>query len=137
MEKRPRVVVGAVVKKDNKLLLIKEKLEDEKEYWIVPGGGVRFGENLEEAVLRELKEEVGLELTNIKLIDFHQAIFTNFNYHTIIFFFLAETKGLPKISKKEKKVLEACFFTVEEISNLQLVTSAKWLFDNHNLLEAA
>ncbi|MDO8498632.1 MAG: NUDIX hydrolase [bacterium] len=136
MEKRPRVVVSVVAKKDGKFLLIKEKLEDEKEYWIVPGGGVRFGESLEQAALRELKEEVGLELKNLKLINHHQAIFPNFDYHTIIFFFLAETEGKPKLSKKEKKILEASFFSPEEIPNLQLVSSAKWLFDNHNLLES-
>ena len=71
------------------------------ETWIIPGGGVDFGESLEEAVKREIKEELGVEIKIIKFIKFHEAIFTKFNYHTVIFFFL--TEALNENFKLEKR----------------------------------
>jgi len=127
MEKGPRVVVSAVIGKEEKLLLIKEILEDGNEYWIFPGGGVKFGESLEDAIKREIKEELGMDIEIRKLIGFKEAIHTKHNYHTIIFFFLANPLG--ELSINEKKILEARYFNLEEIEKLNLVDSARWAFE--------
>lgn len=132
-EKRPRLVVSVLVEKDSKYLLIKEALEDGKEYWIIPGGGVDFGESLEQAALREIKEETGLEVTDLKYLAYKEAIFPDNNYHTVIFFFEGETKS--EDVTLEDKILEAKFFTKEEFKDLNLVDSAKWLFKNLKLLQ--
>jgi 8-oxo-dGTP diphosphatase len=62
---RPAVTVDAVVfgldAGDLKVLLIKRDLEPYAGRWALPGGFVRVGESLDEAVRRELKEETGLE----------------------------------------------------------------------------
>jgi len=127
MKKEPRVVVSAIIRKGNKLLLTKEVLEDGKEYWIFPGGGVKFGENLEEALKREIKEELGMEIEIEKFINFKEAIFPNYHYHTIIFFFLAKPLNEPSIN--EKKILDIRYFDLKEIENLNLVNSARWVFE--------
>jgi ADP-ribose pyrophosphatase YjhB (NUDIX family) len=126
-EKEPRIVVAAIIRNGNKLLLVKEILESGREYWIFPGGGVKFGENLEEAVKREIKEELGMEIEIEKLLTFKEAIFPEYNYHTIIFFFLA--KPLGKLSIKEEKILDAHYFDFKEIEKLDLVDSARWAFE--------
>lgn len=51
-----RVSVKAKIKQNNKILLVKE---DGKK-WDLPGGGLEHNENIEEALKRELKEEIGL-----------------------------------------------------------------------------
>ncbi len=117
--------------KNGKLLLAKEVLESGNEYWIFPGGGVKFGENLKEAVKREIKEELGMEIKVKKLLGFHEAIFPKYDYHTIIFFFLASPKG--KIRLKEKKILKADYFTLDEIEKLNLVDSARWAVEKLKL----
>ena len=62
MSDSPIVGVGAVVLRDDSILLVKRGSEPGKGLWAVPGGKVRFGETLQEAVRREVLEETGLEV---------------------------------------------------------------------------
>jgi ADP-ribose pyrophosphatase YjhB (NUDIX family) len=55
----PRIRVSAILSRENRILLVRqEKLG--REYWLLPGGGVRQGESLITALRRELAEEIGL-----------------------------------------------------------------------------
>lgn len=126
--KAPRLVVAGLVIKNGKYLLVKEKLGDGKEYWIVPGGGVEFGESLEQAIIREMKEETNLDVYNVEFLNFKEAIFPSHNYHTVIFFFKLKVKKVDM--KLEDQVLDAQFFTKSELKNILLVESAEWLFNS-------
>ena len=123
----PRVIASVVLKRDDKILLIKEILESNKEYWIFPGGGVEFGETLEEAAVREMKEETGLDVKITKFLGFKEAIFPNYDYHTIIFFFLAEPLSEDIILMDG--ILDVGYFTIDEMEELNLVKSARWLLE--------
>ncbi len=127
MEKFPRAISAVVAVQEDKLLLVKEILENGKEYWIFPGGGVEFGESTEDAAVREVKEEIGLSVKIDHLIGFKEVIRKEFDYHTIVFFYMAEPLGEVVIS--DKKILEARYFTLEEASALPLVDSARWVID--------
>ena len=59
---RPRVRVAGILIENNKILLI-EHLKKNKKYWLVPGGGVDWGESTAEALIREYKEETNLDIT--------------------------------------------------------------------------
>lgn len=59
----PVVGVGAVIVRDGKALLIKRGHEPRKGEWSLPGGLVELGESLLDALLREVKEETGLDVT--------------------------------------------------------------------------
>jgi ADP-ribose pyrophosphatase len=52
--------VGAIIVKDQKVLLVKRVHAPGEGLWAIPGGGVRLGETLEEAAEREVKEETGI-----------------------------------------------------------------------------
>lgn len=56
-----RTRATGVVIKDNKVLLIK-RFNNGKQYYVFPGGGVEEGETVEEALIRELKEETSLNI---------------------------------------------------------------------------
>lgn len=133
MRGEPRLVVGGIAKQNGKYLLTKEVLENKKEYWILPGGGVEFGESLEEAVKREMKEELGLNVSVQNFLGFKEAIFPKYNYHTLIFFYALKPKNkLPR--PLEKKILDARYFSPKEIKKLNLVESAAWIFRRMKLL---
>lgn len=129
MRKLPKIIVSAIVEKDNRILLIKEVLESGKELWIVPGGTAEFGETLEQAVRRELKEETNIDIGDIEYLHFKEVVRTQFDYHTVIFFFRAVPRNEEIVPGN--KILDARFFDKNEIAGLQLVDSAEWILEKY------
>jgi 8-oxo-dGTP diphosphatase len=58
----PKVVVVAIVPKDNGLVLVRQDRDYRRDSWVLPGGFVNLGESLEEAVVREVQEETCLSI---------------------------------------------------------------------------
>jgi len=83
-----RPSVYGVVIKDEKVLLVPQW-----DGYDFPGGGVEKGETLEEALLREVKEETGLTVEKDRIIACEQDFFRdyrykNVSYHSILMYFL-------------------------------------------------
>ena len=55
----PRIRVSAVLRREERVLLCRQD-KDGDEHWMLPGGGVNYGESLAEALRRELDEECGI-----------------------------------------------------------------------------
>lgn len=127
-ERKPKLVVGILVKNNGKFLLAKERLESGKDYWIVPGGKVEFGETIEDAARREILEETGVQAKKLNFLAYKEAIFPEFNYHTVIFFFETQTDSYDLKDDVEGKVIKSQWFTKKEAVKLNLVDSAEWLF---------
>lgn len=128
-QRKPKLIVGILVRNKNKYLLVKETLEGGKDYWIVPGGKVEFGESLEMAAQREIEEETGIVAKKLRFLTFWEAIFPEYNYHTVIFFYQTTASKTKLSADIEGKVKKAKWFTLTEIKKLKLVESAEWLFD--------
>lgn len=60
-----RVTIKGICVRDGKLLLVRESESHSGQKWEVPGGGLDFGEDIPTALRREIKEEMGLEVTKI------------------------------------------------------------------------
>ena len=64
----PALAVDACVRNGNNILLVQRKFPPSAGSWVLPGGFVDKGERPEDAVLRELKEEAGLDGANPRLL---------------------------------------------------------------------
>lgn len=71
---RPILGVGALILRDDAILLIERGKEPLKGYWSIPGGAVETGERLEDALIREVKEETGLVVSVERLVEIFERI---------------------------------------------------------------
>ena len=65
----PLVGVGAVVEKEGRVLLVRRGSEPLKGDWSLPGGLLEVGEALPDGVVREVREETGLMVEPVELIE--------------------------------------------------------------------
>jgi ADP-ribose pyrophosphatase len=97
---------GALIMNDNnETLLLKRtsKTRNEAGFWSKPGGGVEFGEKVENAVKREIKEELGVDIELIKFLGFTDSIMQEEKQHWISFNYVAKiTCGELKNLEPEK-----------------------------------
>ena len=66
---RPYVGVGVIVFRDQEVLLIKRNKEPNKGQWSIPGGKQIIGESSADAAKRELREETGVKVDQLLLVD--------------------------------------------------------------------
>ena len=69
-----RVAVHGLIKKDNKFLITKRPFDDDymPDVWDLPGGTIKFQENIKDALIREIKEETTLEINIGPVIFIHE-----------------------------------------------------------------
>ena len=115
----PRVRVAAVIIEGDKILLIAHKKKGNI-YWLLPGGGVKYGESLINALKRELNEElkVDVKVDDVALIS--DSIEPNRGRHIInVCFNCSEISGKYSL-KKDRRLENFGFFSIKELQNLQI-----------------
>jgi 8-oxo-dGTP diphosphatase len=130
MPERPRPVlaVGAVVVRDDELLLIRRGHGPAGGYWAVPGGKVEFGETVHEAVVRELLEETGLHGVADRVIG-HAELITEVDHYFVV------DLGVTVLDEAEptagSDAAEVRWVPTREVGDYRLVEGlAEFLHDN-------
>ena len=72
--RRPGVGCGAAIVRDGKLLLVQRRGPPEAGCWNLPGGKVDFGERVEDAIVREIAEEIGVKIALLRPLGVVQMI---------------------------------------------------------------
>jgi len=100
--KKVQTGVAVLVKKDNKILLIKRKGSHGSGTWAPPGGHLDFGESISGCAERETREEIGLKIKNLKVVGFTQDLFKKEKKHYITIWVESEWEsGKTKIGNDE------------------------------------
>jgi 8-oxo-dGTP diphosphatase len=105
MNQTPQVGTALIVTKDNKVLLMKRKGPHGTGTWSTPGGHLDFGETLEACAAREAKEEVGVEVVDIRFRSVTNDIFEETGRHYITVWMEGRPVGEPFIAA-DKEVEE-------------------------------
>jgi 8-oxo-dGTP diphosphatase len=119
---------GAIVNENGELFLAlrSKNVRNEPEFWEFPGGGVEFGETLESALKREMKEEYRVDIEIIELIGVSDSVLPKEKQHWVSPGYLCKiVKGDPQIVEPEK-CEEIGWFSLSEIENLPLNTPTRF-----------
>lgn len=130
------VGVGAfIINENNQLLLQKRAVPAEKDHWCIPGGRLEMFEKLENAVIRETKEETDLDIEVIKMIGVCDHIIKEESAHWVATSFLCKIKsGVPKIMEPDK-ASDLRWFDLDKLPEKLTITTKKALSDyNKNIL---
>ena len=122
----PLLTVDAVIIYENKLVLIRRRNPPFQGQFALPGGFVEVGETVEAAVIREAKEETGLDIEIIKLLGVYSEPSRDPRGHTVTVVFLALGSG---ILKPDSDALDLGLFKFTEIPRLA--------FDHNKIIENA
>ena len=119
---RPFVGVGAVIWKNDKVLLVRRGKAPRFDEWSIPGGAQHIGETLEQALLREIKEETDLSVTLAGLIDVVDGIIPDGdgkirNHYTLVDYAVTWQSGEARALDD---VVEVRWVSIDELGNYDL-----------------
>jgi len=130
---QPIVGVGAVVVCDGKILLEKRKNEPGKGKWSIPGGLVELGEGVEQTVIREVREETGLEVGKPEHVDVVDNVVRDENgevkYHFVIIDYFVKLKGGTMKAMSDAEELR--WVTFDEVEQYDLTKTFKVFFQRN------
>jgi len=108
----PVPAVGVILLDDSKICLVKRKYAPRQGYWGLPAGFVEMDETVEEAAIREVKEETNLDVKIERLINVFSA-FDSPKRHVIVIFYAGKIIG--GALKAGDDALEVRFFPLNKI----------------------
>ncbi len=119
---RPLAGIGAIIFRGDRVLLVKRGSSPAMGKWSVPGGLVELGETLEDAVRREVLEEVGLDVKVIDLCAVLDRVILDkggrIEYHYVLLDFLCESADGDPIAATDAQ--ECLFVPLTELSSRDL-----------------
>jgi 8-oxo-dGTP diphosphatase len=135
-EKRPYIGVAVIVVRNGRVLLGKRKHAHGAGTWQFPGGHLEYGESIEACARRELFEETGLSVVNLRTGPVTNDIFENEKKHYVTLFVIADhEKGEAQVKEPDK-----CFgwdwFRWSELPRPHFLPVANLLAQNFSIAEA-
>ncbi|WP_313802313.1 NUDIX domain-containing protein [Cytobacillus sp.] len=123
-EKLPMVGVGAVIlDENNRILLVLRKKKPEAGCWSLPGGKVDYMETIEDAVIREIKEELGIDIEISRLLCVTNHIIQAEDTHYVAPTFIVRITNGQVINNEPHAIEEIQWFPIDEMpDNITMTT---------------
>lgn len=122
---RPIVGVGAIIIENENVLIVRRGQPPRMGAWSIPGGGVHLGEDLEEACIREVKEETGLDVEILSegrvLNRVTRDEWGRVQFHYVLIDFVCRPTG--GVLQAASDISEARWVPLSEVSSLSPMTS--------------
>jgi 8-oxo-dGTP diphosphatase len=110
-----RVGVGVFIFKDGKFLMQQRHGAHGAGSWSVPGGHLEFGESFEHTARREVKEETGLDITNIRFGAVTNDLFANEKKHYVTIWMLSNWESGKEYIAEPDKCLKQEWHTFDDL----------------------
>jgi 8-oxo-dGTP diphosphatase len=127
----PEVCVGAIAVDSDRLLMIRRGRGPAAGEWSIPGGRVDRGEMLAEAVVRELREETGLEGVCAEFVGWVERIGDDF-HHVILDFKVTLLDEVDPVAGDD--AAEAAWVPLADVADLNLVEGLAEFLHEHGIL---
>lgn len=122
--KQARIRVAGILKKDESILFVKHK-KNGREYYLLPGGGIDYGETFYEALKREFLEEVNLKINPLNMFCISEAISPDKDRHIVNLFFEVEyISGELKIAE-EDRIVGAKYIPISDLNKYTIFPNIK------------
>lgn len=119
-----RVRVAFIIQKQDSVLMVCHR-KNNKTYWLLPGGGLEFGESVQQCGIREIKEETGLNVKPGKLLFVSESIPPDGHRHVLNLFLSAELIDGELCVGADKVLIDARFIPIKEIPQLTIYPPVK------------
>ena len=129
------VAVGAVALRDDELLLVRRGRGPAAGEWSVPGGRVHVGEELHEAVVREVAEETGIEVIVERFLGWVERI--GAGHHFVILDFAVSVLDPGQSPVAGDDAVEVAWVSLADLDGMQLVEGLLEFLVDHEILEGA
>jgi 8-oxo-dGTP diphosphatase len=116
-EKRPRVRAAVAVLRQGQILLVQHTKAD-RSYWLLPGGGLDWGESLHQAAQREVAEETGVEVSAGELLFVSETLAPDSSKHVVHLVFEATYQGGEPRVPPEARITDVRWFPLDDVSDL-------------------
>ena len=114
--------MGAIILRDDSVLLVRRGKEPLKGCWSLPGGALEVGERLEEGVRREVEEEVGLKIEVGPVVEVFERITPDEHgstrYHYVLIDYLCRPTGGSLLASDDAD--EARWFAVSNLAEIDI-----------------
>ncbi len=108
-----------VISKEKKILLVRHR-KGNRQYWVLPGGRMEFGETFVECAVREMREETGLDVEVDDFAYLSEAIAPDRSRHIVNVFLTAHVVGGVLQVGDEPVLAGVDYLPLEELSRLTL-----------------
>lgn len=121
---RLRTRVNGILIQDDKILMIKHRMGEGRYFWNVPGGGMKYGSSAPDNLIREFREETGLQVQVNEYLFLHE--FLQPPLHAIELYFSVSVVGGklelgvdPELDAASQLISDMQFLAVEDLEKIR------------------